>query len=429
MTLPGPLRWITGRASPPTLARIYLLAGAVILAVGLLVYFQTLSVRLEKQSEADGRLAARLVAFTTLAMQLSDSTAVEQFQDAMHSLNFPVIVTNDVGRPLTWNGHVDERTLSPEQILSEDLDNPGPVMRDVLRALRSMDAQHEPVPMVQPVTGAPISLYLHYGSPSLLSELRLIPWITIGIAAVFGFVGLLILRNLKRAEQGMIWAGMAKESAHQMGTPISSLMGWMEVLKDEVRPEGDRAVLPGELFDEVVREIGADAGRLNRVAARFSQIGSRPKLVESDLAPLVQETLEYFRRRAPQGVSLELESPGDLPPVRLNRELMIWVVENLIKNAINAMPEGGGSIRMRLYSTRSEVGVAVRDTGRGVSPGLETQIFRPGVSTRERGWGLGLPLSRRIVEEFHHGRLDLTWTAPGKGAEFTVRLPRGGGRV
>ncbi len=413
---------LTGRASPPTLARIYLLAGAVVLAVGLLVYFQTLSRRLETQAEENGRLAAQLIAFTSLAMQLSDKVSGDEFRDIMRSLSFPVIITNDVNRPLTWNGHVTRDTLSQAQILGEDLENPGSVMTQVLDKLRAMDGRHKPIPMVDPVAGTQIAR-LHYGSPSLIQELRLIPWITIGIAAVFGFVGLLILRNLKRAEQGLIWAGMAKESAHQMGTPISSLMGWMEVLRDEVRLDRGRADLPQELFEEVVREIGEDAARLNRVAARFSQIGSRPRLARGPIEPLVTETVEYFRRRVPEGVTVELDSMADTPQVEHNRELMIWVVENLIKNAMNAVEKGQGTVHVAVRPSGKGLAVVVRDNGRGVSAGMEKQIFRPGVSTRQRGWGLGLPLSRRIVEEYHGGRLDLTWSETGKGAEFTVTLP------
>ena len=419
------------RTSKPALARVYLLLGAILLAVGLLVYFQTLSIRLEDQAEDNGRLAAELVAFSTLAMQLApDTTIVDRFTETLQGLNFPVVITNDVGRPLAWNDHVSERTLSQREILSENLNRPGPVMKTVLDELREMDRRHEALAILPPASDAPISMYLHYGSPDLLGELRLIPWITILIAAVFGFVGLLILRSIKRAEQSLIWAGLAKESAHQMGTPISSLMGWMEVLKDEVRFGPDGAALPRELFEEVVREIGQDADRLNRVAARFSQIGSRPRLVREPVRPMVEETVAYFRRRIPRGVELSAEVDEGAPEAEVNRELIVWVLENLIKNAMNAVGEGGRvAVSVRGVREGKAVAISVRDNGKGVAPGMERLIFRPGVSTRTRGWGLGLPLSRRIVEEYHRGRLDLTWTEEGKGAEFRLLLPAAGPRL
>jgi signal transduction histidine kinase len=197
----------------------------------------------------------------------------------------------------------------------------------------------------------------------------------------------------------------------------------MEVMRSEVALEGDRAVLPRELFEEVVREVGRDTDRLHRVAARFSQIGSMPKLETTSLLPVVEATVDYFRRRLPGGVELIFTAPPDPPPVRQNAELLGWVLENLIKNAQNAVAAEGGKITVHVEAAGDSLQVRVRDNGHGVKPGFEKRIFRPGVSTRPRGWGLGLPLAQRIVEMYHGGRLELTWTEAGRGAEFTVTLP------
>jgi NtrC-family two-component system sensor histidine kinase KinB len=246
------------------------------------------------------------------------------------------------------------------------------------------------------------------------------------VAALFGIVGLLMLRSLKRAQEGFIWAGMAKETAHQMGTPLSSLIGWLDVLRDETKPEGDHVAISRELFEEVVREMERDTGRLNRVAARFSQIGSRPRLELQSVVPIVQSTVDYFRRRIPQGVTLTCEVETDGAQAALNPELFGWVIENLLKNAMDAVDSKTGTVGVEVRGGPSSksVTVSVRDNGKGVAAGMEEQIFRPGVSTRQRGWGLGLPLSRRIVEHYHGGRLDLVRSEPGRGAEFRVTLPR-----
>jgi signal transduction histidine kinase len=238
-----------------------------------------------------------------------------------------------------------------------------------------------------------------------------------------------MLRSIKRAEVSFIWAGMAKETAHQMGTPLSSLVGWIEVLREEVTLEKDQAILPLELFEEAVQEIDRDSSRLNQVAARFSQIGSRPKLEPGPVVPVVLATVDYFRTRFPRGVTLDLEVDPDIPTVNRNVELLGWVLENLLKNAMNAVDSGQGRVEVRISPRTGTPGVVltVRDNGRGVAAGMEEQIFRPGVSTRHRGWGLGLPLSRRIVEEYHGGRLELSWTQPGKGSEFRVTLPAAAG--
>jgi len=421
----GPQRLRAVRLSPPVFLRVYLLVGAVVLAVALLLYFHSLALRVESQTEAMSDLVTHVIAFTTLAVKESpDSLAQNQFQSVIRSLNFPVVVTDVNGLPLAWNKRVGAKTLSIDQILTEDLEHPSPPLAHVLAETRTMDRRHPPVPMFTPGTHTPL-LYLHYGPTPLVEELRLIPIVTIGVAALFGIVGLLMLRSLKRAEQGFIWAGMAKETAHQMGTPLSSLMGWMEVLKDEARVGASEATVPRDLYEEIVKEIGRDADRLNRVAARFSQIGSRPRLERGSIEPVVRGTVDYFRRRFPQDVELKLEIEPGLPEAAMNQELIGWVLENLIKNSLNAADKGAGRVQVRVRPLAAGKGIAVsvRDNGRGVTAGMERQIFRPGVSTRQRGWGLGLPLSRRIVEEYHRGRLDLTWSEPGAGAEFTVILP------
>jgi signal transduction histidine kinase len=424
----GPYR--SWRTSPPVFLRLYLFFGALVLALGLLVYFHRLARRVDAQTEAMSGLVARVIAFTTLSVadtSIAGSSTQAQFQEVLHELPFPVILTDVDRRPLTWSSHVNVPPMSIDRLLREDLDHPSPGLAPVLRQVRRMDRMHAPIPMLEPGT-ADTLMYLHYGAPALAGELQWTPWITIAAAALFGAVGLLMLRSLKRAQEGFIWAGMAKETAHQMGTPLSSLIGWLEVLRDEVKPSGERVELSRELFEEVVREMNLDTGRLNRVAARFSQIGSRPRLESQSVVPVVESTVAYFRRRIPEGVTLTLQVASDAMPVALNPELFGWVLENLLKNAMDAVDSKTGKVEVEVKASASQktVNVSVRDNGKGVTPGMEEQIFRPGVSTRMRGWGLGLALSRRIVEHYHGGRLDLVRSEPGKGAEFRVTLPRAG---
>ncbi len=426
MTRLGPLRLGPLRTTPPTLLRIYLLAGTVLLAVALLLYFNSLAHRVDTQTQAMSDLVAHSIALSTLAVEGSaDSlSARTQFREVIRALNFPVMVTDAEGFPLAWNRKVGIDTLGIAEIVAEDLDHPSPTMARVLAARDDMDDEHTPIAMFAPGTNDTLML-LHYGSPFLADELRWTPWITIAVAALFGFSSLLMIRSLKRAEETFIWAGMAKEAAHQMGTPLSSLIGWIEVLREESATQGDEATIQRKLFEEVASEIERDVGRLNRVAARFSQIGSQPRLERKSVGPIVNSTVDYFRKRFPEGVVLELETQDDVPEVMLNTVLFGWVLENLIKNAMNAVDKVNGEVRVRVATDpgNREIRIEVSDNGRGVTPGMEKQIFRPGVSTRLRGWGLGLTLSRRIVELYHGGRLDLVHSEVGKGATFRVTLP------
>jgi signal transduction histidine kinase len=404
---------------------MYLLGGAVILAVGLLLYFHSLARRVDTQTQAMSELTARLIAFTTLTVgQSPDSLTQNQFRSAIRSLSFPVVLTDVTGRPLAWSEQVGVAPMAIEALVAVDMDRPGPVLRKVLEIRDRMDAQNDPIPMLQPGTADTV-IYFHYGRSPLAGELRWVPLITIAVAALFGLIALLMIRSFKRAEEGFIWAGMAKETAHQMGTPLSSLAGWLTVLREEAPSEGDRVTLSRKTFDEVIREIEQDTGRLGRVAARFSQIGSQPRLEPAPVAPIVESTVEYFRRRFPRSVKLELAIEAPIPLAQLNAELFGWVLENLLKNAMNAVdPERGEVVvRVEALPDRNRVAIRVIDNGKGVVSGMEKQIFRPGVSTRRRGWGLGLPLSRRIIEHYHGGRLELVRSVPGRHTEFRVVLP------
>jgi hypothetical protein len=422
----GPPRLGFRRFSPPTLLRVYLLGGAIVLALGFLLYFYSLARRVDTQTEAMSALTARLIAFTTLTVGQSPDLATQnQFRETIRDLSFPVILTDVTGRPLAWSGQVKVPPMPIEELAVADLENPGdPGFARVLALRDRMDRSADPIPMLQPGTRDTL-IYFHYGRSWLAAELRWIPWITIGVAALFGILGLLMIRSFKRSEESFIWAGMAKETAHQMGTPLSSLAGWLAVLRDEAPAGGESVTVPRAVFDEVVNEIEQDTGRLNRVAARFSQIGSQPRLEAVPVSPLVESTVDYFRRRFPRGVSLSLDVAAAVPEVRLNPELFGWVLENLVKNALNAVDQETGHIRIRVeaVSGGKAVAISVIDNGKGVVPGMEKVIFRPGVSTRRRGWGLGLPLSRRIVEQYHGGRLDLVGSVPGDRTEFRILLP------
>ena len=276
----------------------------------------------------------------------------------------------------------------------------------------------------------PAEHYIHYGDTSLVSRISLAPFVQIGVLFLFLLVGYIGYRNIKRSQQRSLWVGMAKETAHQLGTPLSSLSGWLELLRGEV------AAAPGpdrderwERVDQMVGEIQQDMRRLDQIASRFSQIGSVPELEEKDLTAVLEETIEYFRRRVPQfgRQEIKLECLGELPRVPINAELMSWAFENLCKNAIDAMDGQTGRlhIRMELLPASRAVQIAFRDDGRGIEPEHVKRIFEPGFSTKKRGWGLGLVFVKRIVEEYHKGKISLVHSAPGEGTTFEVILPLG----
>ena len=410
---PIPFYW-----SPETLGRLYCEGGRVIIA--------------DTQGDVAAWQGTGLPAGSdTSATALAEVQRALQEMEAGESLTFSVpaanfsylhwdgtnaIIEDAEGRFRAWVGI----GLPPASA------DPSEAVQDQLRAfVDGLANQRLPLEFRIPAEN-----YIHYGDTSLVGRISLAPFVQIGVLFLFLLVGYIGYRNIKRSQQRSLWVGMAKETAHQLGTPLSSLSGWLELLRGEVattpRPDQDER---WERVNQMIGEIQQDMHRLDQIASRFSQIGSVPELKEKDVAVVLEETIEYFRRRVPQfgRQEIELECLGELPLVPINAELMSWAFENLCKNAIDAMDGQTGSlrIRMELLPEGRAVQIAFQDDGRGIEPEHIKRVFEPGFSTKKRGWGLGLVFVKRIVEEYHKGKISLVQSAPGEGATFEVILPLG----
>jgi hypothetical protein len=295
------------------------------------------------------------------------------------------------------------------------------VVRRIQAIAAELDRGASPIPVVR--LGSPGVLgFVHYGDPPLVRELRWFPYLEFGVILsllVFGFVG---YRSLMAGEQRSLWTAIAKETAHQLGTPISSLLGWSALLRERAQEgtAGPRAI------EEVAEEMDRDLDRLSKVASRFGQVGSVPVLAEADLTEVVAGAVEYHRHRLPHlGRQIEIvESYEPAPRVLVHRELFEWVVENLIKNAIDATDKWSGRIEVSIGwdRERGEVVLRVGDNGRGMTSEERRHAFAPGFTTKRRGWGLGLALARRVVRDYHQGRIFIAETVPGHGTTMAVAL-------
>jgi signal transduction histidine kinase len=257
---------------------------------------------------------------------------------------------------------------------------------------------------------------VHYGESDLIRQLRWLPVGELALATVFILIAFVGFSYIKRSEQSNIWVGMARETAHQLGTPLSSLAGWIEVLK---MYSADNAKMY-----ETVGDMEHDVKRLNKVADRFSKIGSKPDLKEENIPDVLRSVIDYFQRRIPhtgKRVSIVLESEAEAHAF-INRELFEWVIENLIKNALDAMEDGKGTITLRVQKVYATTFIDVADSGKGIDPKIRKDIFRPGFSTKRRGWGLGLSLSKRIIESYHRGKIIVKDTKLGAGTTFRITL-------
>jgi len=251
-----------------------------------------------------------------------------------------------------------------------------------------------------------------YDESTMLKRLTHYPYWQLGIVMIFVVVAIFALLSSKRAEQNKVWVGLSKETAHQLGTPISSLMAWTEMLK-ETYPD-----------DELVPEMEQDVKRLERIAERFSKIGSKPEPVEASMNTVLDHVIAYMDKRTSQKVSIRGHYPGHDVLVSMNASLFEWVIENLCKNAVDAMEGQPGRIDLWLLEEDDVVAVEVVDTGKGIKKKNIGNVFRPGFTTKQRGWGLGLSLAKRIVEEYHHGRIFVKQSEVGRGTTFRIEMKR-----
>ena len=250
-----------------------------------------------------------------------------------------------------------------------------------------------------------------YDESIMLKRLSAWPYVQLGIVLVFVVVAIFALLSSKRAEQNKVWVGLSKETAHQLGTPISSLMAWTEMLK-ETYPD-----------DEMIPEMSQDVKRLERIAERFSKIGSLPEPVEASMNEVLEHVIAYMDRRTSNKVQMIRHFPDHDVIVKMNASLFEWVIENLCKNAVDAM-EGAGTITLTLLDDDEQVAIEVQDTGKGIKKKDINSVFTPGFTTKKRGWGLGLSLARRIVEEYHKGRIFVKQSELGKGTTFRIELKK-----
>lgn len=281
----------------------------------------------------------------------------------------------------------------------------------VQKKLRQFKSQNTPVEWSDPKDPSKINRY-YYGESKLLKEVRYYPLIQLFIVGLFIIVVLLALRSSYRSVQNQVWAGMAKETAHQLGTPVSSLEGWVEMMKD--KPENEM----------IVQELEKDVSRLRLVSDRFGKIGSTPQLEEIDIVKQISSMVDYIKKRSPGSVKFSINTNGaDVIPAMISAPLFDWVIENLLKNALDAM-EGKGAINVSMQNAERTVTIDVADTGKGIASQHINQVFKPGFTTKKRGWGLGLSLSRRIIEQYHKGQIFVKQSEIGKGTTFRVVLKK-----
>jgi signal transduction histidine kinase len=365
---------------------------AILIVSGTIIYSQYLARKIaqEEKKKVEQWVAAGK---SLLDPNISDIELPKKIID--ENKDIPIIETNERDSITNWANFDSLKVVTDKDYLR--------------RKLASLKSMNNPIIYKDAIDSSKFNRY-YYGHTNLLNEVRYYPIIQLFIVALFIAIIFLSLRSSYRSVQNQVWAGMAKETAHQLGTPVSSLEGWIEMLKE--RPENEK----------IVQELEKDVNRLRLVSDRFGKIGSTPQLEEQDLVKQVSSMMEYMRKRAAGKVSFSLETHGHQEIVaKISAPLFDWVIENLLKNALDAM-EGKGSIKIDIREDKKEVIIDITDTGKGISIQNMAKVFKPGFTTKKRGWGLGLSLSRRIIQQYHKGQIFVRQSEIGKGTTFRVVL-------
>ncbi|MGB3774115.1 MAG: HAMP domain-containing sensor histidine kinase [Leeuwenhoekiella sp.] len=323
----------------------------------------------------------------------ADSNAYFNLYNLINIKNttIPIIITDE-------NEILDNSVNIPEDILANET--------EYKQLLASMEEENEPI-RIDIENGE--LLYAYYGHSPIINQLKYFPIALIIVVVLFILLIYFFYATSKVSEQNFLWAGMAKETAHQIGTPLSSLVGWTEILKSEnVNPE-------------YLKEINKDIDRLNTITDRFSKIGSVPLLVEKDIITETEEAFDYLAKRSSKLVIFNKDLPQGVLLVKMNPELFAWTIENLVKNAIDAM-RGKGKLTLTVTRDVRYAKIRITDTGKGIPKNKFTSIFKPGYTTKKRGWGLGLSLAKRIIEEYHDGQIRVLQSEKDKGTTFQISL-------
>ncbi|HWV64729.1 HAMP domain-containing sensor histidine kinase [Chitinophaga sp.] len=371
----------------------FVLASIAVLIIGTTIWFVS-NLSRNIQEEERKKVATWVEANRELLRAGSEANLNLAVDIVTNNTTIPLILTDETGKIL------DSRNLDSLRIMQDPN-----FLRNELQAFKK---QHPPF-IMEVDSRQKMYNYIYYGDSLILRQIRYYPYIQLIVVTLFIAIVLFALSSTNRATQNQVWVGLAKETAHQLGTPLSSMEAWLEILRDN------------EANATIVTELSKDVDRLKLITDRFSKIGSVPKLEEKDIVAQIENMANYIRKRAPQKVVLTVHSSEEELPAMFSPPLFDWVVENLLKNALDAM-EGKGKIDITIENHPTFITIDVADTGKGIPKLSFEKVFKPGFSTKKRGWGLGLSLAKRIIEEYHRGRLYVKSSEINKGTTFRILL-------
>jgi len=391
-----------------TFIKSYFIIGSIIIILSFVIYSNNLLHQVRKELEVFPKIYGRFAEVSTkdnIESELLEIILTEVIQ----KINFPIIVTDVQNNPKYWKNiesNTSDQEISPEKLKEIAFE---------------MERNETFILLKEPQTGEVISKIM-YSSSHTIKRLKFLPYVEFFIVILFIAVGISGLSIMKKQEKESLWVALAKETAHQFGTPITSLLGWLEVLKSKVEGYKDT-----QQIDDIVQNMKEDVCHLEKIASRFGKVGSDIQIKQANIEATIYEALDYFRERIPRSnkqVNLNYINHAEDKVICFDPDLIKWALENLIKNAIDALKDKSGNIFIITYDKGDKFYIQVKDEGCGIPKKAQKLIFDTGFTTKNRGWGLGLALTKRIIEEFHHGKIYVSKSEPDEGTTIEIMLTK-----
>lgn len=394
------------------LLKIYFIAGSVILLVGFIIFTNIVINNVKKDVQIVPDLYSKFVGMPT-DVNLEHFLFQYFMEEILPGIDYPIILTDSLKAPFSWEN------IDIPQINFDELEERQQYL--LLNMVRKMEAKHSMIPLKLSKEDDHIYSYVFYGDSITMKRLQMMPYVGMFLILLFVFMGMYGVFTIKKTERDILWVGLAKETAHQFGTPLSSLRGWIDLISSKIEHYEEQKAL-----QEMLDFMNNDIETLNKIASRFGKVGSIMKFQNCSLHDIIKETIKLFKRRLPSvsnkiRISFESEIEGEM--INLDPELIKWTLENLLKNCLDSMKQKNGNIGVKAFRQKNKMYVHIADEGKGMPKKMYKKIFRPGVTDKERGWGLGLSLAHRIVEEYHNGKIRVLESEVGVGTTIEIVLP------
>lgn len=388
----------------------YFIVGSVILLIFFVLYSNMILSNIRKDVEVVPDLYSKFLGLPA-DMNLENFLFQYFMEEIIPKIDYPIILTDSLKTPFSWeNIDIARREYS-------ELDERQ--QRTLAAMLKKMEAHGTVIPLKFNNDEKKIYSYVYYGDSETMKRLKMMPYIDMALIVIFVLLGIYGVFSLKKTEKDLLWVGLAKETAHQFGTPLSSLSGWLDVLDTRLLDKEDKDM------QEILSYMKDDVQRLNKIASRFGKVGSVIKCQNCGLHEIIAAAIDHFKHRLPrESKKIEIRFESSIQNLKkdVDPDLITWTMENLIKNAVDAMQKKGGTITVKAFNRKERTHIQIMDEGIGMPKSSFKKIFVPGTTSKERGWGLGLSLARRIIEEYHKGKIHVLQSEIGKGTTIEIIL-------